>query len=196
VKNEKLQQLTVTFQNKDKQFIEESVCNRCDTEELYRAMNRLVHRIVANDGELTDLYRLKVEKETSQEALETGTNLRWHITASSVALVALWQSASEAQKHNEYVDENEKLKSRLESSTSSAEISSLKSEISENESKIETHKQNFYIFTAAALGSICWEIYLLYDDFWSQKEEVPERQVTFNIIPQLNQTELSLTMRF
>jgi hypothetical protein len=194
--SEGLIQLTITFHKEKDQAIEESVCSGCDTEELYIQMNQLIHQAVVHDDSISELYRLNVKKETTVAPVETGSDYRWHITASSIALVGFWQSTSEAQKHNETVNDNEELKSRLSRATSSAEIDRLKSEIDDNDTKIEKHRQNFYLYSMITVGGLCWEGYLVYNDFLSAKQITPEEGAGIRFLPLTNGAQISLTMHF
>ncbi len=198
IQNGDIVQFITDFELGGKKIMEEIICQECKLIDLYESINRLIEQSVQHDENISSYDRIRIKQDLSADWEEKKTDLKWHITATSIMVVSYWFSMEEAKKHNDYVNKNKKLKSQLAVATSQSDIIHLNSEISDNEGQINTHKRNYDLFSLVALGGLGWETYLLYKHIFSNEtnEKTRNPMLSFNYSPQSQSANISIKLAF
>jgi hypothetical protein len=128
------------------------------------------------------------------------THLWMHVSTVSVALGAFWQSQQEMSHYQDLSDENERLKSEYLSSSSEAEVASIKNRIAGNREQMASHVENANIFDGITIAALGVEGYLLWRA-WKAPAETSVRRNNrpapdLNVKPLLANRKLGITLEW
>ena len=163
-----------------------SVEHKGDLETLNQSLRRLAFQLAG-----------KKDPGVVQVAEKESSNLIWHITAISIAVVSTWQAMDEAGKYNELAEANTLL-AQDATDVFSADYINLKDEYTANQEQMEQHESNIQMFNALTALALIWEGYLI---FFSSDDEVvsaPHKQrrqpVGLAVVPVVYKTDMKLAV--
>lgn len=126
---------------------------------------------------------------------------KWvHASAISIAALAFWQSQNEVKRYNELSDKNDDLEAQYRSTSSEAEVASIRNQISSNRTEMSNHINNANIFDGITLAAIGFESYLLWKAFTGPDSDVAKRRYQnldgFQLRPHIAYQKVGLNLKY
>ncbi|MFH2128767.1 MAG: hypothetical protein ABIK68_00225 [bacterium] len=167
-------QLSITLVRVDDTLKEESVCQSCGIEALYRNIGTLVDRIAARDrnedsgngpttdsGQQIDPHIKTPETAGSQKSgflsRLTGREIAWHGAAIALIAASIWKSTSEADEYNKLADSNRAISTRAANAGTQSEYAALAAAYADNQDEMDQIKTSILIYDGITLLAVAWE---------------------------------------
>gem|GEM_PF-4929958 len=172
-------QLSITLVRVDDTLKEESVCQSCGIEDLYRNIGTLVDRIAARDlhkesrddpavdpGQQIAPPIRTPETAGSQKpgflSRLTGSEIAWHGAAITLIVASIWKSTSEADDYNSLADRNRTISTRAANATTESEYTTLTTAYADNQDEMEQIKTSILIYDGITLLALAWEAWQIH----------------------------------
>ncbi|MCP4755232.1 MAG: hypothetical protein GY866_30580 [Proteobacteria bacterium] len=159
---DELTQIKITLVRDEDRLVQEDICSGCNIETLQRKIDLLLGKIATEDTKPPTKMTHQKPVGEPDFSRRFNSNVGWHLTIGTVALVSIWKALDEAKQYNDLDDENEILQTQYSSEVSKNELINLRNEHEDNTDKMKQNEENIRILNGILAISLIGEMYLLF----------------------------------